>query len=111
MLEKGRDLSTVLWLIYHDGILANIARTTEALSPSPGVCYLWVQRAFDKPWVQRRNLSWVTIVLEFDGGCTKAGLPGDAGIGAVLSETVAFMQIVADDPRGRWNLANPGTQL
>lgn len=104
--RRGGTYLLSLWLIYHDGTLANIAWTTEALAPSPGVCCLWVQRAFDTPWVQR------TAVLEYDGGCTKAGLPGDAGIGAVsVSENVAFIQIVADDLRGRWNSANPGTQL
>lgn len=71
--------------------------TTETLAPSPGVCCLWVRRAFGKPWVQRRNLFWGTVVLEYDGDYAKAGFPGNAGIGAVLVETVAFMQIVADD--------------
>lgn len=103
--RKGGTYLLSLWLVYHDGTLANIAWTTEAVSPSPGVSCLWVQRAFDKPWVQR------TVVLEYDGGCNKAGFPGHAGIGAVLAETVTFMQIVADDLRGRWNSANPGTQL
>lgn len=62
------------------------------LPPLGGYC-LWVQRPFDSPWVQRRNLCWGTAALVCDGGCTNAGSPGDSGIGAVLAETVTLMQM------------------
>lgn len=92
-------------------MLASITWISEILAPSSGGYCLWVQRPFDFPWVQRRNLCWGTAALECDGGCTNAGSPGDSGIGAVLAETVTLMQMVANDLGGGWNSVNSGTQL